>query len=99
MTLRPRLLFLSFLTIALAFASACTVETNNNSNAPVLQVSPGAAATASPSVSPSASPPTTQASVQVTLPLLNALLADDPFVAELKTRLKLSDEQVDALKH
>ena len=99
MTLRPRLLFLSFLNVALAFGSACTVETSNNSNAPVLQVSPGAAATASPSVSPSASPSTTQASVQVTLPLLNALLADDPFVAELKTRLKLSDEQVDALKH
>src|SRR5262249_14722821 len=53
----------------------------------------------SPVPSPSASPSSTEAAVQITMPLLNALLADDAFVAELKTRVKLSDEQVDALKH
>jgi len=100
MTVRPHLLLFSLLTAALAIGSACTVEPgSNNSNAPVLQVSPGASASASPAASPSASPSATPASAQITLPLLNALLADDVFVAELKNRVKLSDEQVDALKH
>jgi lipoprotein-anchoring transpeptidase ErfK/SrfK len=36
--------------------------------------------------------------VQVTLPLLNALLADDAFVREAKNKVKLSDEQIDSIK-
>ena len=36
--------------------------------------------------------------LQVTLPVLNALLADDAFVHEAKTRAKLTDEQIDSLK-
>ena len=36
--------------------------------------------------------------MQVTLPLLNALLADDAFVREAKSKVKLSDEQIDSLK-
>jgi lipoprotein-anchoring transpeptidase ErfK/SrfK len=36
--------------------------------------------------------------MQVTLPLLNALLADDAFVREAKNKVKLSDEQIDSLK-
>src|SRR5262249_25692935 len=97
MTLRPRLLLFSLIT-ALAFVPGCTVE-QSNSNTPVIQVSPGASPTASAVASPNASPSPTEVAVQITMPLLNALLADDAFVAELKTRVKLSDEQVDALKH
>jgi len=36
--------------------------------------------------------------VRVTLPLLDALLADEKFVARVKQNLKLSDEQIDSLK-
>jgi L,D-transpeptidase ErfK/SrfK len=62
-----------------------------NSNTSVVQVTP------SPSASPS--PANTEtASVQITLPLLDALLADEKFVARVKQNLKLSDEQVDSLK-
>jgi lipoprotein-anchoring transpeptidase ErfK/SrfK len=35
---------------------------------------------------------------QVTLPVLDALLANDDFVSELKTKLQITDEQVSALK-
>src|SRR5438045_3891548 len=98
MSLLPRLLLFSLLTTALAIGTACTVQPGNspsNSNVPVTQASPPA----SPSPSPTASPATTQASVQITLPLLDALLADEAFVRETRTRLKLSDEQIDSLKH
>jgi lipoprotein-anchoring transpeptidase ErfK/SrfK len=86
-----RLLLFTFL-LAL-FAIGCTVQPGN-SNAPVASATPAASLAASPSPSPSA----TQTSMQVTLPLLNALLADDAFVREAKNKVKLSDEQIDSLK-
>src|SRR6185369_10674128 len=89
----PRLLLFSFL-LAL-FAIGCTVQPGN-SNAPVSTASP--VPSASPVASASPSPSTSQASVQVTLPLLNALLADDAFVREAKNKVKLSDEQIDSIK-
>jgi lipoprotein-anchoring transpeptidase ErfK/SrfK len=94
-----RLLLFGFLLTALAIGSGCTVQPGN-SNAPANTQVSQASPTESPVVSPTASPATTQpASVQITLPLLNALLADDAFVREVKTKVKLSDEQVDSLKH
>src|ERR1041385_1425717 len=67
----------------------------SNSNTVVVQATPSPSA--SPSVSPS--PATTEtASVQITLPLLDALLADNKFVARLKKDAKLSDEQIDSIK-
>ena len=66
----------------------------NNSNA--VSVSPTPSPSASPSPSPAASE--TAASVQVTLPLLDALLSDDKFVGQLKGNLKLTDDQVAELK-
>src|SRR5689334_24834157 len=79
----PRLLLFSFL-LAL-FAIGCTVQPGN-SNAPVSTASP--VPSASPVASASPSPSTSQASVQITLPLLNALLADDAFVREAKNKVK-----------
>jgi len=95
MTSLPRLLLFSFL-LAL-FAIGCTVQPGN-SNAPVTTASPATSPGASPVASASPSPPASQASVQVTLPLLNALLADDAFVREAKNKVKLSDEQIDSIK-
>ncbi|HEY3581141.1 MAG TPA: L,D-transpeptidase [Pyrinomonadaceae bacterium] len=89
----PRLWLFSFL-LAL-FAIGCTVQPGN-SNAPVTTASP--VPSTSPVASTSPSPSTSQASVQVTLPLLNALLADDAFVREAKNKVKLSDEQIDSIK-
>ena len=50
-----------------------------------------------PSTSP-APVESTQSSAQITLPLLDALLTDEKFVSELRSRLKLTDEQIDSLK-
>src|SRR5690349_12062735 len=97
MTSLPRLLFFSLLLSAFVIGSGCTVQPGN-SNAPVTQATPNASPAASPIASPAGSPSTTQASVQVTLPLLDALLTDEAFVRELKSKVKLSDDQVDAIK-
>ncbi|HJT66190.1 MAG TPA: L,D-transpeptidase [Pyrinomonadaceae bacterium] len=91
----PRLLLFSLL-LAL-FATGCTVQPGN-SNAPASSATPAVSPVASSGASPSPSPSASQASVQVTLPLLNALLADDAFVREAKSKVKLSDEQIDSLK-
>jgi len=56
--------------------------------------------TATPSPTASPSPVTAEAtSSQITLPLLDALLADEKFVAKAKQNVKLSDQQIDSLKH
>jgi lipoprotein-anchoring transpeptidase ErfK/SrfK/ribosomal protein L12E/L44/L45/RPP1/RPP2 len=43
-------------------------------------------------------PPTVTEAVPITLPVLDALFADETFRAELKSKLQLSDEQINALK-
>lgn len=54
---------------------------------------------ASPSPTATPSPGRAQAaSVHVTLPLLDALLTDDKFVDQLKSNLKLTDDQIASLK-
>lgn len=89
MSLLSRILV--FIVIATStVATACTTAPNN-ANSPVVSQS-------TPSPSPTASPETTQASVQVTLPLLDALLAENAFVRQLKEKAKLSDEQIQSLK-
>ena len=95
MTSLPRLLLFALLTLTLAIGSGCAVEPGN-SNAPITQATPNASPSASPVTSPSPLPG--QASVQVTLPLLDALMTDEAFVRELKNKVKLSDEQIDSLK-
>ena len=86
---------LAILTIAVCLLAGCAPAPNNSNTATVHP-------TPSPSVSPSPSPspgrPET-ASVQVTLPLLDALLSDEKFVGQLKSNLKLSEDQINALKH
>jgi len=56
-------------------------------------------ASPSPTASPSTSPANTStAPAEITLPLLDALLTDEKFVARAKQNLKLSDEQIESLK-
>ena len=85
--------------VSLAFLAClltgCTVAPNN-SNTPVAPSAPSP----SPSTASAPTPATTSetASVQVTLPLLDALLSDEKFVGQLRQNLKLSNEQIDSLK-
>ena len=90
MTIIRRLFILAWFLIVLTTGCA---PAPNNSNTTV--------STTQPSPSPSASPSPTNtesASVDVTLPLLDALLTDDKFVARLKKDAKVSDEQVESIK-
>ena len=43
-------------------------------------------------------PPTATEAVPITLPVLDALLADEAFKSELKSKLQLTDEQISALR-
>ena len=47
---------------------------------------------------PAAPSPTTAEPVPITLPVLDALLADEKFRADLKSKLQLTDEQISALR-
>ena len=90
MILLSRLLILVCMACLLA---SCT-NTPTNTNTASVQPTP------SPSVSPSPSPVESKtASIQITLPLLDALLTDEKFVGRLKSNLRLSDEQIESLKH
>jgi lipoprotein-anchoring transpeptidase ErfK/SrfK len=73
--------------------TGCTVAPNNSNTASV-RATPSPSAPSSPSPSPAAD----SSSSQITLPLLDALLTDEKFVAQLKSNVKLSDPQIDSLK-
>ena len=85
-----RFLLLTFLGCCL---TACTPATNTNTT--VTSATPSPAASASPSASPQRAH---AAGTQVTLPLLDALLSDNKFVDQLKSRVKLTDDQIASLK-
>jgi lipoprotein-anchoring transpeptidase ErfK/SrfK len=87
---------LPYLSLALGLslvALACVTPTPTNTNSVVVS-SP------TPATSPSPTPGVVAeaVSVPVTLPVLDALLADESFKGELKSKLKLSDEQIAALR-
>src|SRR5690242_303843 len=69
----------------LLFLHACTVQPGNTNSNVTTQVTP----------SPS---PAATIKSQITLPILDALLRDDTFVNELKSKLQLSDSQIQQLK-
>jgi L,D-transpeptidase catalytic domain len=84
-----RLLIIVFM--GCLFTGCTTAPTNSNTA--------GLQPTPSPSATPSPSPvQSTQNSTPITLPLLDALLTDEKFVGQLRTNLKLSNEQIDSLK-
>ena len=92
--LSPVIIQLGLLITLLFLSQACTVpttNTNTNANAPAI-------ASSSPSPSPATSPVKASADAQLTLPLLDALLRDDKFVSQLKSKLQLTDAQVEQLK-
>ena len=92
MTIIRRLFILAWFVILLTGCAPAP----SNSNTTVSQAIPSP--TASPSPSPSPANTTGAASVQVTLPLLDALLTDDRFVSALKQNVKLSEQEIESLK-
>jgi len=92
-----RLLILTTVSCLLAACAPVANNSNTISNANTVSVNPTPLTTSPIS---SSSPTTSEAvgSVQVTLPLLDALLTDEKFVGELKSNLKLTDDQISQLK-
>ncbi len=87
---------LSLLILALGLslvAISCVTETPTNTNSVVVS-SPSP----TPLATPAAGTVTEAVAVPVTLPVLDALLADESFKGELKSKLKLTDEQIAALR-
>jgi hypothetical protein len=89
MTIIRRLFILAWFVILLT--TGCTPMPSNSNTTVSTQPTPA------PSTAPS--PANTEtASNDVTLPLLDALLTDEKFVARVKQNLKLSDQQIEDLK-
>ena len=83
--------------VALLLASGCTTTAPTNTSAPsstpITSASPAASPT--PGATPAAS---AKAELPVTLPVLDAMFADESFAGELKSKLQLTDEQIEGLR-
>ncbi|HEY0366314.1 MAG TPA: hypothetical protein VGC73_07575, partial [Pyrinomonadaceae bacterium] len=88
MTIIRRLFILAWFAILL---TACAPAPSNSNSTVSSQPSPSPTASPSPANSEAAS-------VQITLPLLDALLTDEKFATRVKQNLKLSDQQIEELK-
>ena len=91
MTVIRRLLILAFFFCLLTSCEPVPTNAPANTNTTITSASPSPTASASPAS-------TSTASAEITLPLLDALLTDEKFVARAKQNLKLSDEQIESLK-
>ena len=83
---------LSLLVLTLSVVSVGCVNNNTNS---VTTVQPTPQAT---NANQSQSKKVDEPRSQLTLPVLDALLANDSFVSEIKSKLQISDEQINSLK-
>ena len=83
--------------LLLALGGCTTTAPTNTAapSAPTTSASPAAKASPSPN---GASTTTAAASLPVTLPVLDAMFADEAFAGELKSKLQLTDEQVESLR-
>lgn len=93
----PKTASLFFLITALLFTFGCEAPrtgTNVTSNA---NIAVNTNASSSPETA--AVNKNTEMKMPVTLPVLDAMLTDEAFAAELKSKLQLSDEEIDKLKN
>ena len=89
--------------LLLAASTACTTTAPTNTTQPsapgnTATANSSPAANATPAAATNASASNNAASLPVTLPVLDAMFADESFAGELKSKLQLSDEQVSRLK-
>lgn len=81
---------LLFLILTISFTACTTVPSNSNANLPN---------TANTNASPSSSPSTSAPEIsQLTLPWVDALLANESFARDVKSKLQLTDDQINSLK-
>src|SRR5215207_2239219 len=93
---------LALVAAALLLAAAgCTTTAPTNTaapSAPTTSASPAATAAPSANATPAAGGTSAAANLPVTLPVLDAMFADEAFAGELKSKLQLTDEQVESLR-
>ena len=84
--------------LVLLAAPGCTTGGPANTAAPSAPATTSASPAATPAASPAANGAAAAASLPVTLPVLDAMFADEAFAGELKSKLQLTDEQVEGLR-
>jgi len=77
--------------LVIIFGLPACVQNNSNTSSSTVQPSASPTVTVQPASG-------TGPQSQVTLPVLDALLANDAFTSELKTKLQVTDDQISALK-
>ena len=90
-----------FLPIALLALAGCTTNGPTNTAPPSNANAPNALASPSATPSAAATPAalgSSEASLPVTLPVLDAMFADEAFAGELKSKVQLTDEQIGRLR-
>jgi lipoprotein-anchoring transpeptidase ErfK/SrfK len=84
--------------VALLSASGCTTTAPTNTAAPSAPVTSASPAATPASNTSTAANTKTQAELPVTLPVLDAMFTDESFAGELKSKLQLTDEQIEGLR-
>ena len=82
---------------ALLLASGCATTAPTNTSAPSAPTT-SASPAASPAANGTAASNAAASNLPVTLPVLDAMFADEAFAGELKSKLQLTDEQVEGLR-
>lgn len=86
------------LVLAALLAAACEQAVNLNTNINSNTNTAAPTTVASPAASPIVENPRAEANLPVTLPVLDAMFADEGFAGELKSKLALTDEQIERLR-
>ena len=87
-----------FAAAVLLAATGCTTTAPTNTAAPSAPTTSASPAAPSANATPGAAGASTAANLPVTLPVLDAMFADEAFAGELKLKLQLTDEQVESLR-
>jgi lipoprotein-anchoring transpeptidase ErfK/SrfK len=75
-----------------------TAPTSNANTGNIATTNQTVATTPAPAASPKVEDRRAEANLPVTLPVLDAMFADESFAAELKSKLSLTDEQIERLR-
>ena len=94
-----KLKFFLFISLIFPLALAGCVPNQTNSNAPVANTAPVNSNVSTNANQAPAQPEMASSSAPITLPVVDALLADEAFLAEVKKSVQPSDEQLDKLKN
>ena len=76
----------------------CEAPPATNTTANTATTTANTAPVSTPATAPAENKPAATAALPVTLPVLDAMFADETFAGELKSKLQLTDEQIDKLK-